>query len=482
MRVAAEIQAGADGDAPARQALAGVVVRIADQLQRDALAQEGAERLAARALELNADGVVGQAFGVHLGHRARQHGADRAVDVARRVHDLDSLALVDGGAGLLDQAVVERFLQPVVLRGDVEARHIGRHVRLREQAAEVQAPGLPVRDALLHVEQVAAADQVVELADAQLRHDLAHLFSDEEEVVDHVFGLAGELGAQHRILRGHADRAGVEVALAHHDAAFDHQRRGGEAEFVGAQQRADGDVAAGLHLAVGLHADAATQAVQHQRLLRFGQADFPRRAGVLDRRPRRRARAAVVPGDHHVVALALGHAGGDGADPDLGHQLDADVAVRRHVLQVVDQLRQVLDRIDVVVRRRADEAHARHAVAQASDVVADLATRQLAALAGLGALRHLDLDLVGAGQVFGRDAEAARGHLLDAAAQAVAFGQRQVDLDHVLADHRRQRGALLDRDALQFLPIARRVLAALAGVALAADAVHGDGQRGVGFR
>jgi hypothetical protein len=29
------------------------------------------------------------------------------------------------------------------------------------------------------------------------------------------------------------------VALAHHDAAFDHQRRGGEAELVGAEDRAD---------------------------------------------------------------------------------------------------------------------------------------------------------------------------------------------------------------------------------------------------
>ena len=39
---------------------------------------------------------------------------------------------------------------------------------------------------------------------------------------------------------------------------------------------------------------------------------------------------------------------------------------------------------------------ARHRVAQPADVFADLAAGQLAALAGLGALRHLDLQLVGA--------------------------------------------------------------------------------------
>jgi hypothetical protein len=98
-----------------------------------------------------------------------------------------------------------------------------------------------------------------------------------------VLGLAGEALAQGRILGGHAHRTGVEVALAHHDAAFDHQRRGGEAEFVRAQQRADDDVATGLDLAIDLHADTAAQAVEHQGLLGFGQAELPRRTGVLDR-------------------------------------------------------------------------------------------------------------------------------------------------------------------------------------------------------
>ena len=53
------------------------------------------------------------------------------------------------------------------------------------------------------------------------------------------------------------------------------QRRGGEAELLGAEQRGDDDVAAGLQLAVGLHDDAVAQAVEQQRLLRLGQARAP---------------------------------------------------------------------------------------------------------------------------------------------------------------------------------------------------------------
>ncbi len=108
------------------------------------------------------------------------------------------------------------------------------------------------------------------------------------------------------------------MALAHHDAAERDQRRGGEAEFLGAEDRGDHDVAAGLEAAVGLQHDAAAQIVQHQRLVRFGDAEFPRQAGVLDARERRSAGAAGVAGNEDVIGIALGHAGGDRADADFG--------------------------------------------------------------------------------------------------------------------------------------------------------------------
>ncbi len=114
--------------------------------------------------------------------------------------------------------------------------------------------------------------------------------------------------------RRDAHRAGVQVADAHQDAAQRHERRGGEAELVGAEQRRDHDVAPGLESAVGLHADAAAQVVQHQRLLGLGEADLPGHAGVLDRGERRRAGAAVVAADQHAVRAALRDARRDRAD------------------------------------------------------------------------------------------------------------------------------------------------------------------------
>jgi hypothetical protein len=72
----------------------------------------------------------------------------------------------------------------------------------------------------------------------------------------------------------------------------------------------------------------------------------------------------------------------------------------------------------------------------------------------LSALGHLDLQIIGIDQVFAGHAEARRGHLLDGAAPRVAVGIE---------------------------PVAGGVLAALAGVRLAADAVHRNSQGLVRF-
>src|SRR5690606_2394799 len=89
---------------------------------------------------------------------------------------------------------------------------------------------------------------------------------------------------------------------------------------------------------------------------------------------------------------------------------------------------------------------ARGRVPGAGDPRVHLLRGQLATLARLRALRQLDLQVVGLGEVLAGDAEAARRDLLD---RAAALG---VD------------------EAVGVLP-------ALAGVRLAADAVHRDRER-----
>ena len=118
--------------------------------------------------------------GVVARHRViGQEAADRPVDVPDR-----ELALLDVEQRPVERAVQCRFL-PVRA---AQRRALGRG----ENVGQVDAAVAPVRERLVGVEQVDATDEVLEARDAEPRHQLTHLFGDEEEEVDDVLRLAGE--------------------------------------------------------------------------------------------------------------------------------------------------------------------------------------------------------------------------------------------------------------------------------------------------
>ena len=72
---------------------------------------------------------------------------------------------------------------------------------------------------------------------------------------------------------------------------------------------------------------------------------------MFDGRERRGARATIVTGDQHDVRVRLCHACRDRAHADFADQLHTDARARL-VFFVVDQLRQVFNRVNVMMRRR----------------------------------------------------------------------------------------------------------------------------------
>ena len=148
---------------------------------------------------------------------------------------------------------------------------------------------------------------------------------------------------------------------------------------------------------------------------------------MFDRRQRRRTRTAVVTSDHDVVGFGFGHTRSDGADAIFRHQFDGNGRHRIDVFQVVNQLRQILNRVNIVVRRRRNQADTWRGVTQSTDVFGDFTARQLAAFARFRTLRHFDLNLIGAGEVFGGHTETTRRDLFNFRAQRVARFHRDVD-------------------------------------------------------
>ncbi len=148
--------------------------------------------------------------------------------------------------------------------------------------------------------------------------------------------------------------------------------------------------------------------------------------------------------------MRLGDAGRDRADSGERNQLHGNPSARIGVLQVVNELRQVFNRVDIVVRRRRNQPDAWRGEPDLRNPGIHLVTRQLAAFSGLGALRHFDLEIVGADEVLAGDAKARRRDLFDGAAARIAVRIRR---------------------------IARRIFAAFTGVRLSAEPVHRDGER-----
>ena len=110
--------------------------------------------------------------------------------------------------------------------------------------------------------------------------------------------------------------------------------------------------------------------------------------------------AAIMARNQDHIRLGLRHPGRNGADPDGRHQLDRHLGARVDLFEVIDQLRQILDRIDIVVRRRGNQRHARRRMPQPRDQLGHFHARQAATLTGLGALGDLDLQLFALVQIF----------------------------------------------------------------------------------
>ena len=172
--------------------------------------------------------------------------------------------------------------------------------------------------------------------------------------------------------------------------------------------------------------------------------------------------------------MPLGHAGGDRAHAHLRHELHAHRGRGIGVFEVEDQLGEILDRIDVVVRRGADQADARRGMPRGGDHLVDLVAGELTPLARLRALGNLDLQFVGVGEIPARHTEAAGSHLLDGRPLRILVGLGSGLLLIEILEGVEHLVMLGLGPVVPLEPL--RILAPFAGVALAAEHVHRDGE------
>jgi hypothetical protein len=155
--------------------------------------------------------------------------------ILNRQRELHGLAIVECRAGLLKDLNVERRVEPVILRLQATARDATGKSREVKDSGEIEAASFPMSIEIANIEHVDASDHLIEGAETHGRHVFTNLRCKEEKEIDDVLRLSAEALAKYRILGGYADRARIEMTLAHHDAAHGDERSGCEPEFLGTE-------------------------------------------------------------------------------------------------------------------------------------------------------------------------------------------------------------------------------------------------------
>ena len=212
---------------------------------------------------------------VTAGYFTREHRTDRQVGVVHRGLNRHWHLVFQSWHRLFDEAVVECPMQSVLLLFRVACGDTNGWLRFEQNSREVQSTGFPVLDRLPGADSLAVTDHLGVGAKAKVCHDLSGFLRNEQKEIDDVLRLPWKELTQPRVLSRYTDRAGVEMALACHDATLRDEGARAEANLVGAQERSDHDIAAGADATVGLDGNPSPQPICDQCLMRFGETDLP---------------------------------------------------------------------------------------------------------------------------------------------------------------------------------------------------------------
>ena len=171
----------------------------------------------------------------------------------------------------------------------------------------------------------------------------------KRDQIDHFIRRSRKLFAQIFVLHTDPNRTGIALALTHHNTAHRDQRRRADPVFFGPQHRRDHNIAPRAQTTIGAQRHTVAQVVHRQHLMRLRQAHFPWQSRVFDRRRRGCARAAIVPRNQDHIGLGLGHTRRNCTNTRRRHQLNRNLRTRVDLLEVINQLRQILDGINIVV-------------------------------------------------------------------------------------------------------------------------------------
>ena len=140
---------------------------------------------------------------------------------------------------------------------------------------------------------------------------------------------------------------------------------------------------------------------------------LPWKTCIVNRALRRCTCTAIIAGNQYDLRTSLGNTGCDCSYTCFGNKLDGNSRIFITVLQIINELCQILDGVNIMMRWRRDQADTRCRMTSFGNPRINLSARKMATFTWLCALCHLDLDLLCTDQITGGNTETSGSHLLD---------------------------------------------------------------------
>ena len=147
--------------------------------------------------------------------------------------------------------------------------------------------------------------------------------------------------------------------------------------------------------------------------MRLCKSQFPWKSCIMDGTSWCCPGSSVISGNQYQACSRFGYTGCNCTDTGFWYQFYCNSRIFVRIFTIVNELRKILDRIDIMMRRWWDQADPRCRMTCLCNPRIYFSTRQMSALSRFCPLRHLDLYFLCTYQVSGCNAKSSGSYLFD---------------------------------------------------------------------
>ena len=262
-------------------------------------------------------------------------------------------------------------------------------------------------------QKICASYHLFQASHTQFCHIFTKLLGNKFHKVLNIFRFAFESLSQLRILGSYTNRTGVQIADSHHYTAHSYKRCCSKTEFLCTKKCCNCNITTAHQFTVCLNADTVTKSVHKQCLMGFSKSKLPWKSCIVNGASGCCTSTSIISGNQDYLCTSLCNSGCNRTNASLRNQLYRNICIFICIFQVIDQLCQVLDGIDIVMRRRGDQGNTRCGVTSFRNPWINLLRRKMSTFTRFCALCHFDLDFSCRYQITAGNTETTTGYLFD---------------------------------------------------------------------